>query len=135
MEYYHPAAGRMNKPANTGWRRVYRAAVYSWQGIKAAWKHEAAFRQECAVALILVPGAFVLGQTGIQIAMLIAVVGIVLITELLNSAIEAVVDRIGEEHHELAGRAKDMGSAAVFVSLSLVVAVWTIIGAENFLLS
>ncbi len=79
------------------------------------------------------PLAFWLGQDATQIAVLLTTIAIVLITELLNSAVEAVVDRIGEEHHELSGRAKDIGSAAVFVSLSLVVVVWSLIAADRFL--
>lgn len=115
-------------------RRVVKAAGYSWLGLRAAWRHEAAFRQESILALLLLPLAFVIGKDLWQTAGLIAVLGLVLITELLNSAIEAVVDRVGEEHHELAGQAKDMGSAAVFVSLLLVVIVWTLTAINNYLL-
>ena len=114
--------------------RITKATGYSWQGLKAAWRHESAFRQEVGLGLALLPLAFFVGQTALQVVALISVLGIVLITELLNSAVEAVVDRIGEEHHELAGRAKDMGSAAVFVSLTLVVIVWSIVAINNFLL-
>ena len=124
----------MGKPGHTGVTRIIKATVYSWQGLKAAWRHESAFRQEVALCLLLLPLAFVLGQSVVQVALLISVLAIVLITELLNSAVEAVVDRIGKEHHELAGQAKDMGSAAVFVSLALVVIVWSMIGINNFLL-
>ncbi len=116
----------MPKPGDTGITRIIKAAGYSWQGFKAAWHNESAFRQECTLCALLIPLAFVVGETIFQVAILIGVLALVLIIELLNSAIEAVVDRIGDEHHDLAGRAKDMGSAAVFVSLSLVVLVWTL---------
>jgi len=123
----------VGKPGNTGIKRVIQAAGYSWQGLRQAWRYESAFRQELTICLLLVPCAFVVGQSAVEVALLIGMLGLVLITELLNSAIEAVVDRIGEEHHQLAGRAKDMGSAAVFVSLVLVAAVWLIVGASNYL--
>jgi len=83
------------------------------------------------VSLLLLPLAFVVATSSLEVAALLGVLALVLITELLNSAIEAVVDRIGAEHHELAGRAKDMGSAAVFVSLLLAVGVWTTMCIEN----
>ena len=124
----------MVKPGYTGIQRVTKAAGYSWQGFRAAWKNESAFRQECGIGLFMLPFAFVIGQSMLQVVVLITVLGIVLITELLNSAIEAVVDRVGHEHHDLAGQAKDMGSAAVFVSLALVVTVWTLMAIKNYLL-
>ncbi len=124
----------MPKPGYTGFKRVIMAAGYSWQGFKAAWKNESAFRQECVLGLLLLPLAFVIGQSMFQVALLIAVLAVVLITELLNSAVEAVVDRVGDEYHDLAGRAKDMGSAAVFVSLSLVVIVWTMMVIKNYII-
>ena len=124
----------MPKPGDTGIARVIKASHYSWQGFKAAWKNESAFRQECTLGVILLPMAFVIGQSMFQVALLICVLAVVLITELLNSAVEAVVDRIGEEYHDLAGRAKDMGSAAVFVSLSLVVIVWSMVVIKNFIM-
>ena len=123
----------MTKPGRTGFQRIIDATLYSAQGLKAAWRYESAFRQECAVGLVLLPVAFWLGETLTQTALLIGVIGIVLIVELLNSAVEAVVDRIGHEHHDLAGRAKDMGSAAVFVSLVLVALTWLLVGADRFL--
>jgi diacylglycerol kinase (ATP) len=125
----------MVKPGHTGFRRVVKATDYSWRGFRAAWKNESAFRQECTIGLMMLPLAFVIGQSMLQVIVLIAVLGIVLITELLNSAVEAVVDRVGEEYHDLAGRAKDMGSAAVFVSLAMVVTVWTMMAVKNFILS
>lgn len=115
------------KPGATGITRVMNAMVYSWQGLKAAWKHEAAFRQEAALAVLLMPLAVYLGNTGVERALLLGVLFLVLIAELLNSAIEAIVDKTSPEHHELAGRAKDMGSAAVMISLACVAAVWAMV--------
>ena len=103
------------------------------RGLRSAWQREAAFRQECVLAAVLVPAAFVVGETLVQTALLIATLALVLVVELLNSALEAVVDRIGRERHPLAGQAKDMGSAAVFVSLLLVVVTWVLVGAARFL--
>lgn len=109
---------------NTGFTRVLKAAHYSYKGLCSAFANEAAFRQELFVALVLVPLAFWLPVSTLERVVMIAVVILVLIVELLNSGIEAVVDRIGYEQHELAGRAKDMGSAAVLLSLILVIYVW-----------
>lgn len=117
----------INKPGNTGITRVIKAAGYSWAGLKAAFKHEAAFRQELALCLILIPAAFWLGQSGIERALLIGSLLLILIVELLNSAIEAVVDRFGGEQHELSGRAKDIGSAAVFVALLNAAVIWVLV--------
>ncbi len=117
----------MVKPKNTGFKRVWKASIYSTQGIKAAWKHESAFRQECTLGLIMLPLAFVIAETWVEASVLIAVCFLVLIIELLNSAIEAVVDRIGHEHHDLAGQAKDMGSAAVMLSLIMASGTWLLI--------
>jgi len=114
----------MAKPGNTGLTRIIKAGGYSIQGLKAALKHEAAFRQESLLFLLLTPLAFFVGDSVVEKLLLISSLFIVLIVELLNSAIEAVVDRIGSEQHELSGRAKDIGSAAVFVSLLLVAVVW-----------
>lgn len=111
----------------TGMRRIINAAGYSWLGLKAAWRTEAAFRQEVMLAAVLLPLALVLGENGVERALLISVCLLVVIVELLNSAVEAVVDRIGPEHHPLAGAAKDLGSAAVFVSLLMVVLVWGLV--------
>ncbi len=109
---------------NTGFTRVYKAIYYSMKGIVAAVKYEAAFRQELVFALILVPSTIWLPVTKIERVVMVSTVLLVLIVELLNSGIEAVVDRVGEERHELAGRAKDMGSAAVLLSLTLWAYVW-----------
>lgn len=122
----------VGKPGNTGVRRILRATRYSAQGFGHAWKHEAAFRQEIALTLLLAPLAMWLGRSAIERLMLIACCLLVLIVELLNSAIEAAIDRFGDEMHELSGRAKDLGSAAVFFSLMLVAAVWSIIAWERF---
>lgn len=123
----------MIKPRNTGLTRVWKATIYSFQGLKAAWTHESAFRQECVVGLVLLPVAFWLAESWVEASVLIAVCFLVLIVELLNSAIEAVVDRVGHEHHDLAGQAKDMGSAAVMLSLMMALGTWLIIGAQNLL--
>ena len=117
----------MSKPGNTGLTRIIKAAGYSWAGLKAAFTHEAAFRQELALCVVMIPIAVWLGQTGIERAVLIGSLLLVLIVELLNSAIEAVVDRFGGEQHELSGRAKDIGSAAVFIALLNVAIVWVLI--------
>ena len=122
----------MGKPDNTGIRRIIRATRFSAQGFAQAWRYEGAFRQELVLAVVLTPAAFWLGQTGIQRAALIAVLLLVLAVELLNSAIEAAVDRHGEEHHELSGRAKDLGSAAVFVALVIVLLVWAAVAWHRF---
>lgn len=118
----------MGKPAgNTGWRRLVNAAGFSWQGLVAACRFEAAFRQELVASLLILPLAIWLGTTAMERALLIAVWFLVLITELVNSSIEAVVDRIGDERHELAGRAKDVASAAVLIALINAAVVWALV--------
>ncbi len=116
----------------TGWRRLWNAAGYSIQGLKAAWINEAAFRQEVILVLVLVPAACWLGATMTQRALLIFALLAVLMVELLNSAVEAAVDRIGPEQHELSGRAKNMGSAAVLVSLTAAAVVWALVAWERW---
>jgi diacylglycerol kinase (ATP) len=111
----------------TGLRRVLNAAGYSWAGLTAAFRHEDAFRQEVWLALLLIPLALYLGETGVARALMIGAVLLVLVVELLNSAIEAAVDRISLEHHQLIKRAKDMGSAAVMIALVNAAAVWALI--------
>ena len=123
----------MGKPGNTGIRRILRATIFSAQGLAYAFKNEAAFRQEVALTAVLIPAAFWLGRTPLEIALLIGVCLIMLIVELLNSAIEAAIDRLGEERHELSGAAKDLGSAAVFVVLCLVALVWLAVAYDRFL--
>jgi diacylglycerol kinase (ATP) len=115
----------------TGLRRVVKAFGYSAQGFASAFRHEDAFRQEVLLAAVLIPVAFVLDTGGIGKALMIASVLLVLIAELLNSAIEAVVDRISLDRHDLSKRAKDLGSAAVFLSLVNVAAVWALVLAEK----
>lgn len=110
-----------------GLDRIIKATGYSWLGFKATYKNEAAFRQELFLAAILIPLAFWLGKTGIEVAVMVACVLLVLIVEIINSAIEAVVDRFGSEQHELSGRAKDMGSAAVMLALINLVVVWLLL--------
>ncbi len=122
----------MNKPKRSGLKRIMWAGFYSYRGIFAAWRHETAFRQELVLTLFMLPFAFWLGETGEQQILLIAPCFLVLIVELINSAIEAVVDRIGSEMHELSGRAKDLGSAAVLLSLLLVVLSWGLIAWHRF---
>ena len=104
-----------------------KAAVWSLQGLRAAWLHESSFRLEVVLFLFVGPLGWYFGQTGVERALLIGSCLLVLSIELLNSAIEAVIERYGAEHHELAGRAKDMGSAAVFVLMMNVVLTWALI--------
>lgn len=122
----------MAKPSNSGPTRIIRAAGYSALGLKAAWRFESAFRQECLFVLLLAPAAFWLGESPLQTGALLAAALQLLVVELLNSAIEAVVDRIGAEQHELAGRAKDMASAAVALSIALLLIVWIAVGWQRF---
>lgn len=110
-----------------GLDRLYHATIYSWQGFKAAFKNEAAFRQEVYLAILLIPLAFLLGSNSVERALLISVVLLVPIVELINSAVEAIVDRVSTEKHELSGRAKDVGSAAVLLSIINAVVVWVLI--------
>ncbi|MGB0846843.1 MAG: diacylglycerol kinase [Thiolinea sp.] len=112
---------------NTGLKRLQKALRFSWQGLCAAYRHEEAFRQEIWALIVAVPLAFWLTGSGVERAILIASVLLVMIVELLNSALEAVVDRIGSEKHELSGRAKDMGSAAVLLALVNAVLIWCFI--------
>ncbi len=109
-------------------RRLLVATTYSWQGLQACFKHEEAFRVEVFFAILLLPLAFMMASTMVELVLLIGSVLLVLIVELLNSAIEAVVDRIGVETHELAGRAKDQGSAAVMLAMGVFFMTWIFIG-------
>jgi len=122
----------MSKPGKTGMARVIDAFGYSMKGFAAAWKFEAAFRQEVTLGLLLIPAAFWLATTHVELILLIASVFWVWMAELANSSVEAVVDRTGSERHELSGRAKDIGSALVFVSLALLVVVWGVIAVHRF---
>ena len=110
-----------------GLKRFTNAILFSFAGFKAAWKHEEAFRQEVLVFVLAIPLALWLGENKIEIILLIASVVMILVVELLNSAVEAVVDRVGAEYHELAGRAKDICSAAVMLTIMLAVAPWLLI--------
>jgi diacylglycerol kinase (ATP) len=121
------------KPGATGVTRIINATGYSMKGLKSAWINEAAFRQELMLILLLMPLAFWLGETLNQILLLVVISWLVVIVEILNSAIEAVVDRVGSEHHELSGRAKDLGSAAVFIALALNALVWGALVGRNLL--
>jgi len=112
---------------NTGLTRIIKAAKFSWQGFKAAYKHEEAFRQELLLAIVLIPVGLYIGQGGVEKALLVSSVVLLLLVEILNSAIEAVVDRFGGEMHELSGRAKDMGSSAVFLAVVYLVVIWGLI--------
>lgn len=124
----------MNLPVKnvTGLRRIWRALFYSLDGIAAALHHESAFRQEVLLALILLPTALWLDVTSTAKALLVMSVMLVLIVELLNSAIEAAVDRVSVELHPLAKRAKDIASAAVLLSLATVVMVWTLVLLDRY---
>ena len=108
----------------TGLDRIWHAAGYSWQGLRQAWHGESAFRQEAVLAAALIPAAFALGRGWVEVALLSSVVVLVLVVELLNSAIEAAIDRISFEQHELSKRAKDFGSAAVMLALLLCASTW-----------
>lgn len=123
----------MAKPGATGVTRIINATGYSMKGLKSAWINEAAFRQELMLILLLMPLAFWISDTLEQILLLVCISWLVVIVEVLNSAVEAVVDRIGSEHHELSGRAKDLGSAAVFIALALNALVWGALVGRNLL--
>ena len=123
----------MAKPGKTGISRIIDASRYSWLGFKAGFKNESAFRQELFAAIFLFPIAILYSESGVELAILLASLFLVLIVELLNSGIEAVVDRISDEHHELAGRAKDLGSAAVMIALINMLVIWSIIFIPRFL--
>ena len=111
----------------TGIKRLNNAFGYSMQGFRACFKHEEAFRQEIYASLLLIPLALYLGDTGVERALLLGSWLLVPLVELLNSAIENAIDRIGAEQHELSGRAKDIGSAAVFLALLLCACVWLLV--------
>jgi diacylglycerol kinase (ATP) len=125
MEAHGAAIDRYKKPR--GVTRVLRALGASVHGLIGAFRSEAAFRQELGLAVVVIPLGLWLGHSGVERALLIAPMLLILIVELLNSAIEATVDRIGFERHALAGLAKDIGSAAVFMSFVLLTAVWLLV--------
>jgi diacylglycerol kinase (ATP) len=115
------------KPGATGLKRILNAAGYSINGLQSAFKTEAAIRQELALCVIFIPTALILDVNKVEQILMIASLVLVFILELLNSSIEAVVDRIGTEHHELSGKAKDIGSSAVMVGLLLAIFTWVYI--------
>jgi len=120
------------KPGKSGLTRIIEATGHSIRGIRACWQHEAAFRQDVIISLILLALSFFVAESTTQWLILIAPLFLIVIVELLNSAVEAAVDRIGHEHHELSGRAKDFGSAAVFLCWFLIAASWGAIAWTNF---
>ena len=121
-----PATEKANlQKQRTGLSRLWHAAIYSLQGLHAAW-YEKAFRLEACVAIVLLPTALWLGQNWLEVAVLAASVVFVLVVELLNSAVETTVDRVGLEWHALAKKAKDLGSAAVLLALLLCAGVWVL---------
>ena len=122
----------MGDGTNRGFKRLVNAFFYSIAGFKAAWKNEEAFRQEILAGIVVVPAGFLLGTTGTQRAILILSYFIIPLVELLNTAVEATVDRVGMEKNELSGRAKDLGSAAVFLSICVAAIVWVLIACERF---
>jgi diacylglycerol kinase (ATP) len=121
----------MASTGQTGIRRIVSAYFNSIAGLKTAWVNEAAFRQECGLLLVMLPAAFWVGRNAVEWSLLAGSCLIVLIAELLNTAVEATVDRVGTDHHRLSGQAKDLGSAAVLISLLLMVLVWGLIGWQN----
>lgn len=120
------------KPGKKGLTRLVDATGYSFKGIRSAWINEAAFRQEVALTAVLFPLSFFLARGVEQWLLLVLPLLLILIVELLNSAIESVVDRIGSERHDLSGRAKDMGSAAVFFCIAMITLSWAAITWQNF---
>jgi len=123
----------MAKPGKSGISRLIDACGYSWLGYKAAFKNEAAFREELFLGALLLPVAIIYAESNVELALLIGSLLLVLIVEILNSGLEAVVDRISDEHHELSGRAKDLGAAAVMTALINVIVIWCIILLPKFL--
>jgi len=121
-----------NKPNGTGLTRVLKATRCSMLGFKAAYKHESAFRQELWLCCLLLPLSFFIATSGVQLGLLIASLLLILLVEVINSAIEAIVDRIGLELHELSGRAKDLGSTAVFLALCICVVIWAGVIFDNY---
>lgn len=116
-----------------GLARILHACGYSWQGLCACFRHEAAFRQEMAASIVILPLGLWLGADGVERALLLASWLLVIVVELLNSAIEAAIDRFGPEQHKLSGRAKDIGSAAVLSSIGLAAVVWGLILGPHYL--
>ena len=126
-------SAEVNKPGTRGLTHVFQAFSYSMKGLQAAIVHEEAFRLELIAMVVMLPLALWLGEGSIEKALMVGSLMLVLIVELINSAVEAVVDRVGVEHHTLAGRAKDIGSAAVFMALMNVGVIWGIILYPRFI--
>ncbi len=116
-----------NKPNHSGLTRLFRAAGCSWKGFRYIWKSEEAFRQEVVLCIFLLPAGLILGNGGVEQALLTGSVLLVLLVELLNTAIECAIDRIGTEYHELSGHAKDLGSSAVILSILIATIVWGLV--------
>jgi diacylglycerol kinase (ATP) len=110
-----------------GLRRLFNAFLYSLSGLRLAFRHESAFRQECAMAIVLIPLACALPVMPVERVMLVASVLLVIVVELLNSSVEAAIDRIGLDTHRLSKRAKDLGSAAVLIALGVMTLVWGVL--------
>jgi diacylglycerol kinase (ATP) len=127
-----PANSPMNKPPRKGFARVVQAAHYSKKGLQATWKNEESFRLEVFLLLPLFPAAFWLGNSVTEQLLLIGSCILVLIVELINSALESIVDRISTENHPLSGQAKDIGSAAVLLSLLWVLFTWIMVAFNRF---
>jgi diacylglycerol kinase (ATP) len=121
----------INRDKPTGFTRIVRAFRYSFQGFRHAWREESAFRQELCLAVAVVPAGIFLGHSGVERALLVWPMLQILLVEILNSAVEAVVDRSGLELHPLAGMAKDMGSAAVLLSFGMLGTVWLLILSDH----
>ena len=117
----------MASQGTSGLTRLVKATQFSWKGLQAAFANEQAFRQEVCLGIVLIPLALYLGGDGLERALLISVVLLILVIELINSGIEAIVDRVSTDHHELSGRAKDIGSAAVLLSLINAAIVWALV--------
>jgi diacylglycerol kinase (ATP) len=124
----------LNK-GKTGIARIVAATFYSWKGFVAAYKFEAAFRQELAITVVGFVLAIFLAENGIEFLLLVVPLLLILLAEMVNSAIESAIDRFGGEQHELSARAKDMGSATVFVALSIATLCWVVILGEKYFFS
>jgi diacylglycerol kinase (ATP) len=121
----------MERDKPIGFKRLVRAFGYSFQGFRHAWREEAAFRQELGLSVVVIPLGALLGRSGVERALLVSPMLLILVVEILNSAVEAVVDRSGTERHPLAGMAKDMGSAAVMLTFILLGTVWLLILSDH----
>jgi diacylglycerol kinase (ATP) len=124
----------MEKKTSKGFERIVNAFKFTFKGVRSAWSNEEAFRQEALVLILVVPAGLIIPETFLQKGLFIGAWLLVLVIELLNSAIESVVDRIGYEKHPLSGQAKDMGSAAVFIGICLSVIIWISIICERFII-